>query len=185
MNVIETGIDGLKVIEPQVFGDHRGWFCETYSAKKLAEHGIDTVFVQDNHSYSATKGTIRGLHFQKEPDAQTKLVRCTRGRILDVVVDIRKGSPTYCKWFSIELTPENAKQLYIPKGFAHGFVTLTEDCELQYKVDSYYSPECDRSVYYADETFGIDWQVENPILSDKDKNAPLLKDSDADFVYKK
>ena len=135
MKLIETILDGVKVIEPAVFGDHRGWFMETYSYSKFKEAGIELNFVQDNQSFSATKGTLRGLHYQLNPKAQTKLVRCTRGAIFDVAVDIRKGSPTFGKWFGIELTAENKKQLLIPKGFAHGFMTLTEDVEVQYKVD--------------------------------------------------
>ena len=135
MKLIDTILDGVKVIEPTVFGDHRGWFMETYSYSKFIEAGIDLNFVQDNQSFSATKGTLRGLHYQLNPKAQTKLVRCTRGAIFDVAVDIRKGSPNYGKWFGIELTAENKKQLLVPKGFAHGFMTLTEDVEVQYKVD--------------------------------------------------
>lgn len=156
---------------------------ETYSKEKLAKQGIDTDFIQDNHSFSANRGTIRGLHFQINPKAQAKLVRCTRGRILDVAVDIRKGSPTYKKWVSVELSEENKKQLFIPKGFAHGFATLTDNVEIQYKVDEYYSPENDRSIRFDDPEINIDWGIENPILSEKDMNAPLLKDSDSNFVY--
>ncbi len=181
MNLIKTDIEGLVVIEPQVFGDHRGWFMETYSEEKFKELGIDTVFVQDNQSYSAQKGTLRGLHFQNNPKSQTKLIRCTRGTIVDVVVDLRKNSPTYKKWFSIELSAENKKQLYIPKGFAHGFVTLTDDVEVQYKVDEFYSKEHDRSIRFDDESIGVEWGIENPILSQKDLSAPLLKDSDVNF----
>ena len=181
MEVIKTDFEGLYVVVPKVFGDNRGWFFESYTKERYESFGLVADFVQDNQSYSKEKGTIRGLHFQKNPMAQLKLIRCTRGRIIDTVVDIRKNSPTYKKHFSIELSPENAKQLWIPRGFAHGFVTLTEDCEIQYKVDNYYSPECDRSIKYNDPEFGIDWGVENPILSQKDINAPLLADSDADF----
>ncbi len=181
MKVVKTDIKDLCVIEPQCFGDHRGWFMETYSYNKLKEQGIDTVFVQDNQSFSAQKNTLRGLHFQNNPMAQTKLIRCTKGVIIDTVVDLRKDSATYKKSFSIELSAENKKQLYIPKGFAHGFLTLTDDVEVQYKVDEYYSKECDRSVKYNDPEFKIDWGVENPILSEKDLSAPLLKDSDVNF----
>ncbi len=183
MKVINTAIEGICIIEPQVFEDPRGWFMETYSKEKLAKQGIDTDFIQDNHSFSANRGTIRGLHFQINPKAQAKLVRCTRGRILDVAVDIRKGSPTYKKWVSVELSEENKKQLFIPKGFAHGFATLTDNVEIQYKVDEYYSPENDRSIRFDDPEINIDWGIENPILSEKDMNAPLLKDSDSNFVY--
>lgn len=181
MEVIKTDFEGLYVIEPKVFGDNRGWFFESYTKERYESFGLKADFVQDNQSYSKEKGTVRGLHFQKNPMAQLKLIRCTRGRIIDTVVDIRKSSKTYKKHFSIELSPENAKQLWIPRGFAHGFVTLTEDCEIQYKVDNYYSPECDRSIKYNDPEFGIDWGVENPVLSQKDLKAPLLADSDADF----
>ena len=179
----KTSLDGVYIITPQVFGDHRGWFCETYSAEKFKEIGIDTVFVQDNQSFSAQKGTLRGLHFQNNPMAQTKLLRCTRGKILDVAVDLRKGSPNYKKWVSVELSAENKKMIFIPKGFAHGFVTLSEDVEVQYKVDNYYSPENDRSVRFDDPAIGVDWGIENPVLSNKDLNAPLLADSDVNFTF--
>lgn len=183
MQKIETTLPDVFIIEPQVFGDHRGWFAETYSAAKFSNMGIDTVFVQDNQSFSAQKGTLRGLHFQNNPMAQTKLVRCTRGRILDVAVDIRKGSPNYGQWVSVELTAENFRQLYIPQGFAHAFVTLTDDVEVQYKVDAYYSKECDRGVRYNDPDIGVQWGDITPVLSGKDQNAPMLKDCDCNFVY--
>jgi len=183
LKIIKTKIEGVCIIEPKVFGDHRGWFMESYSKMKFEENGININFVQDNHSLSAKKGTIRGLHFQNNPMAQTKLVRCTRGKILDVAVDIRKNSPTYKQWISVELSEENKKQLLIPKGFAHGFLTLTDNVEVQYKVDEYYSPEYDRSIRYDDPDIGIDWGIDNPILSEKDKSAPLLKDSDCNFTY--
>lgn len=181
MNIIKTKLEGAVIIEPKVFGDHRGWFTETYSKGKLNECGIDIDFVQDNHSFSAQKGTLRGLHFQLNPKAQTKLVRCTRGKILDVAVDLRKESSTYKKWIAIELTEDNKKQLLVPKGFAHGFLTLTDNVEVQYKVDEYYSPECDRSIKYDDEEIGVEWGIKSPILSNKDLKAPILKDSDTDF----
>lgn len=181
MKLIETELKDAYIIEPQVFGDNRGWFMETYNKVKLTN--TEVSFVQDNHSYSQKKGVVRGLHCQINPMSQTKLVRCTRGRLMDVIVDIRKGSPTYKKWIKVELSEENKKQLFIPKGFLHGFVSLTDDVEIQYKVDEYYSKECDRSVRFDDEEFGVDWGVENPILSDKDKNAPKFKDSDCIFEY--
>lgn len=184
MKLIKTKIDGVLIVEPKVFGDHRGWFMETYSKKVFEELGILIDFVQDNHSFSAQKGTLRGLHFQKEPKAQSKLVRCTKGSILDVAVDIRKGSPTYKDWVAVELSEENKKQLFIPKGFAHGFLTLTDDVEVQYKVDEYYSPENDCSIRFNDPELAVEWNWENPVLSDKDLNAPLLKDSDANFKKK-
>lgn len=181
MKVTETKISGVVIIEPKVFGDHRGWFTETYSRTKLREVGIDVEFVQDNHSFSAQKGTLRGLHFQCAPKAQTKLVRCTRGKILDVAVDLRMDSPTYKEWVSVELTEENQKQLFIPKGFAHGFITLTENVEVQYKVDEDYSPENDRSIRFDDEELGIDWGTVDPVLSAKDQSAPSLQDCDIRF----
>ncbi|SDK40618.1 dTDP-4-dehydrorhamnose reductase [Alkalibacterium thalassium] len=184
MKIIKTEIDDILILEPRVFGDHRGWFTETYSKTKFQELGIDIEFVQDNHSMSAQKGTLRGLHFQTSPKAQTKLVRCTKGEILDVAVDLRKGSTTYKQWVGVELSEENKKQLLIPKGFAHGFITLTDDVEVQYKVDEYYAPECDRSIRFDDPEIGVDWKIEDPILSEKDLKAPLLKDSDVDFSLK-
>ncbi len=184
MKLTETVLDGVWIVEPQVFGDHRGWFMETYSDKKFKEHGITLNFVQDNHSYSATKGTLRGLHYQLNPKAQTKLVRCTQGSIFDVAVDVRKGSPTYGKWFGIELSAVNKKQLLIPKGFAHGFMTLVENVEVQYKVDELYSPECDGGIFWNDPAIGIEWPMDvAPVLSAKDEKAPLLKDTDLNFIY--
>lgn len=183
MNVVKTELEGVYILEPKVFVDNRGWFMETFSYKIFKELGLEINFVQDNHSYTKLKGTLRGLHFQNNPMAQTKLVRCTRGKILDVVVDLRKGSPTYKRWISVELSEESKRLLLIPKGFAHGFLTLTDDVEVQYKVDQYYSKEHDRSIRFDDPEIGIKWGIENPILSDKDKNAPFLKDSDCNFVY--
>ncbi len=183
MKVTKTEIEGLCIIEPQVFGDHRGWFMETWSKSKFAKEGFNFDFVQDNQSYSAQKGTLRGLHFQTNPKSQTKLLRCTRGEILDVAVDLRRGSPTYKKWVSVVLSAENKKQFLIPKGFAHGFVTLTSDVEVQYKVDEDYAPECDRSVRFDDPEIGVDWGITDPILSQKDLSAPFLKDSDVNFEY--
>jgi len=183
MELIKTEIKDLYIIETKVFEDNRGWFTESYSAKKFKDNGLDIDFIQDNHSLSKEKGVLRGLHFQLAPKAQTKLVRCTRGSIYDVAVDLREGSPTYKKWFGIELSAENKKQFLIPKGFAHGFLTLSNNSEVQYKVDEYYAPEYDRSVKYNDPEINIDWGIENPILSEKDEKAPLLKDSDCNFKY--
>lgn len=183
MKIIDTELAEVKLIEPQVFGDNRGWFYELYSYEKLKNLGIDVNFVQDNRSYSKDKGTLRGIHFQKSPMAQAKLVSCTKGRILDVAVDLRKGSPTYLKWISAELSEENKQMLYIPKGFGHGFVTLSEDVEVLYKVDEYYSKECDRSIRFDDKEIGVNWGINKPVLSEKDKNAPYLFDSDVDFVW--
>lgn len=182
MAIIKTFIEDLIVIEPKVFEDDRGWFMETYSFNELKECGINIVFVQDNHSLSRNKGTLRGLHFQNNPFAQTKLIRCTKGLIQDVAVDLRKGSPTYKKWFSIELSSSNKKQLLIPKGFAHGFLTLSDDVEVQYKVDEFYNKEHDRSIRYNDDEIGVEWLLKDPILSDKDKNSPFLRDSDINFI---
>ena len=183
MKITKTKFEEVVVIEPKVFGDHRGWFTETYSKSILADHGIDLEFVQDNQSFSATKGTLRGLHYQLNPKAQSKLVRCTRGSIFDVAVDIRKGSPTYGEWFGIELSAENKKQLLVPKGFAHAFMTLTDDVEVQYKVDEVYSPEHERGILWNDPEIGVEWPIDvKPVLSAKDEVAPLLKDADNNFV---
>jgi dTDP-4-dehydrorhamnose reductase/dTDP-4-dehydrorhamnose 3,5-epimerase len=184
MKIVETKFKGLKVIETDVYGDNRGWFTETYTKSKFIDNGIDFDFVQDNQSYSAQKDTLRGIHFQTNPKAQTKMIRCTRGTIIDTIVDLRKGSDTYKEWFSIELSAENKKQLLIPKGFGHAFLTITNDVEVQYKVDEYYSKENDRSIRFDDPDIGIDWGIKNPILSEKDKQAPLLKDSDVNFSIK-
>ena len=183
MNLIQTEINGVYIVEPKVFGDNRGWFCETYSKKAFEELGITADFVQDNRSFSAQKGTLRGLHCQTDPRSQAKLVSCIKGSILDVAVDIRKGSPTYMKWVAIELTEENKKMLFIPKGCLHGFVTLSQNVEISYKVDDFYSLENDRSICWCDPEIGVEWGVENPVLSEKDKNAPLLKDSDVKFYF--
>ena len=181
MNIIKTELPGVLIIEPQVHGDNRGWFAETYSYADLKNGGLDVTFVQDNHSMSAAVGTLRGLHFQNNPKAQSKLVRCTRGRLLDAIVDIRKDSPSYKKWITVELSEENKKMVFVPKGFAHGFLTLAENTEIQYKVDEYYSPEHDRGIRYNDPEIGVDWGDVSPVLSAKDTNSPFLKDSDCNF----
>ena len=183
MRIIDTALAEVKLVEPTVFGDNRGWFYESYSYEKLRALGIDVKFVQDNRSYSKEKGTLRGIHFQKTPMAQSKLICCTRGKILDIAVDLRKGSPTYLKWISAELSEENKCMLFIPKGFGHGFVTLTEDVEVLYKVDEYYSKAHDRSIRFDDKEIGVEWNIDEPVLSQKDKDAPLLCDSDIDFVW--
>jgi dTDP-4-dehydrorhamnose 3,5-epimerase len=184
LKVTQTELKDVYIVEPTVFGDHRGWFMESYSKNKLAEAGIHCDFIQDNHSFSAHKGTLRGLHFQLHPKAQAKLIRCTKGSILDVAVDIRRGSPLYKKWVAVELSAENKKQLFIPKGFAHGFLTLTDDVEVQYKADEYYAPEYDGSILYNDPEIGIEWGGDEFILSEKDKRALLLKErTDLNFVY--
>ena len=183
MTLNETAINGVFEIEPKIFGDNRGWFYESYSKEKFAKLGITNEFIQDNRSFSAQKGTLRGLHCQTNPKAQAKLITCLKGAILDVAVDIRKGSPTYMKWIAVELNEENKKMLLIPKGCLHGFVTLTDNVEVTYKVDELYSPENDRSVRFDDPAFGVEWGCENPVLSEKDKNAPLYCDSDVDFNF--
>lgn len=184
MNVIKTHLEDVLVIEQTVFGDNRGWFMETYSEAKFLEAGLNLNFVQDNQSFSAAKGTLRGLHYQLNPKAQTKLVRCTKGAIFDVAVDIRKNSPSFGAWFGIELNEENKKQLLVPKGFAHAFLTLTDNVEVQYKVDELYSPENDRGIIWNDSEIGIEWPNDlTPILSKKDQQAPPLKDAENNFNY--
>lgn len=181
MKVVSTEIEDLFIIEPQVFGDNRGWFMESWSQKKMEEAGLFYNFVQDNHSFSALKGTLRGLHFQKGSSSQAKLVRCVRGAVLDVAVDLRKNSKTYKKWVGCILSEENKKQFLIPRGFAHGFLTLTDNVEFVYKADNYYDPQADRNIIWNDEEINVDWGIENPILSEKDKKAPKLSESDVDF----
>lgn len=182
MKVIETELKDVYILEPQVFGDNRGWFIESWSKKKMEEYNLIYEFVQDNHSYSAEKGTLRGLHFQKGEAAQAKLVRCVRGAVCDVVVDMRKSSHTYKKWIKVLLSEENKKQLLIPRGFLHGFVTLTENVEFLYKADNFYNAQADRTILWNDEEIGVDWGIDNPIVSEKDANAPKLCDSDIDFI---
>lgn len=184
MKIEKTNLPGVKKITPQVFGDNRGWFMETYSDKVLKESGVDIVFVQDNQSFSSQKGILRGLHFQNNPMAQTKLIRCTKGSILDVGVDMRKGSDHYLQYVSVELNEENKTQLLIPQGFAHGFLTLTDNVEVQYKVDNFYDKDCDRGIQYCDPRIGIEWGIESPILSQKDIASPMLYDSDCNFTVK-
>ena len=181
MNIIPTDVLDVYIIEPRVFGDHRGWFMESYSQRVLEEAGLYYTFVQDNHSYSAQKGTLRGLHFQNGDAAQAKLVRCAKGAVLDVAVDLRKVSPTYKQWVAVELSAENKRQLLIPRGFAHGFVTLTDDVEFLYKADNFYNQPAERSILWSDPELAINWGVENPIIAEKDAKAPLLADSDAEF----
>lgn len=181
MNVIETKLPGVCIIEPQVFGDHRGWFMESWSQKKMADKGLDVDFVQDNQSFTAKKGTLRGIHFQQYPMAQAKLVRVVRGAVMDVAVDLRKDSPTYKQWVSVELSAENKRQLFIPQGFGHAFLTLTDDVEFVYKCDNLYSRELERSIRYDDPEIGIEWGIDASVLSDKDVAAPFLKDSDCNY----
>lgn len=180
MQVRPLGLDGVFEVSPGKFGDDRGFFSETYNAKSFAEAGIELNFVQDNHSYSAAKGVVRGLHYQLPPFAQDKLVRVTRGAILDVAVDIRKSSPTFGKWVVLEVSAEKWNQILVPKGFAHGFMTLVQNTEVIYKVTDYYSPEHDRSIRFDDPAIGIDWPLPSSgvQLSDKDQKAPLFADAE-------
>ena len=183
---ISTDIPDVILVKPKVFSDKRGFFMETYKKSDFESAGIDTDFVQDNHSKSV-KGVLRGLHYQKEPFAQGKLVRCIRGRIFDVAVDIRKGSPTFRKWVGYELSEENRLMLWIPKGFAHGFLTLSDEAEVIYKVSGgEYNPDYDAGIRWDDPDIGINWPVklvEEVLLSEKDRNLPFLKDADINFVY--
>jgi len=171
------------IITPKVWGDNRGFFLETYSKKTFAENGLDYAFVQDNHARSGAKGVLRGLHFQKPPAAQAKLVWCTRGAVFDVVVDLRKGSPTFGKSFGLELTEDNFKRLMIPRGFAHGYATLTENAEFQYKVDGPYAPEHDAGIIWNDPDLGVVWPVDDPVLSGKDAVLPRFRDLDSPFTF--
>ena len=180
MERIETGVKDLVVIEPQVYGDDRGFFYEFYNEDKFAEIGIDTKFKQGNYSRSQ-KGVLRGLHFQNSPKPMAKLVRCTRGRLWDVAVDLRKDSPTYLKWFGLELSDENKKMLFVPEGFGHGFYAL-EDCDLAYLTSNTYDGDLDANVMWNDEAFGIEWPIEGePTLSGRDQIAPAFKDLDLKF----
>jgi dTDP-4-dehydrorhamnose 3,5-epimerase len=182
VRVLKTGLAGILMIEPDRFGDHRGFFAETYSQRVYAELGVNERFVQDNHSLSAESGTVRGLHFQAPPHAQAKLVRCGRGAIFDVAVDIRKGSATYGKWVGYELSAENGAQLFIPAGFAHGFATLQPDSEIIYKCSDYYAPETEGALRWDDSAIDINWPLQGEaILSDKDAVAPMLADLESPF----
>ena len=176
MKVTKTKLDGVVIIEPDVFGDHRGFFMESWSQKKMEEAGLYYDFVQDTQSMSSVKGTLRGIHFQRGDKAQAKLVRCVRGAVLDVAVDLRHESPTYKQWVAVELSAENKKQLLIPRGFGHGFVTLTDEVEFLYKADKYYAPEADGGIRWNDPEIAFDWGVKDPILSANDEKNPLLKD---------
>lgn len=180
MKKIETSIEGLVIIEPEAYGDDRGWFYESYNIDKFKNVGIDVEFVQDNHSFSA-KGVLRGLHFQLPPKPMDKLVRCTHGRLWDVAVDLRKDSPTYLKWFGVELSAENKKMFFVPAGFAHGFYAL-EDCELVYKCSNVYNGELDANVAWNDKVFGVEWPVVGePALSARDQVAPSFSELDLSF----
>lgn len=182
MNVIRTEIEGLAIIEPRVFEDSRGYFFESFSERDFAEQVAPVKFVQDNESKSSY-GVVRGLHFQKPPHAQAKLVRVVKGRVLDVAVDLRSGSPTYGRYFAVELSAENKRQFFIPKGFAHGFSVLSDEVIFQYKCDSYYAPHSEGSVLWNDPEIGVDWGIpeEDVQLSDKDRKSPLFKDLEKIF----
>ena len=184
MQIERTDLDGVVIITPNRFPDSRGFFSESWSKQRLADQGLDIDWVQDNHSMSSEVGTLRGLHFQSPPHAQAKLVRCGRGSLYDVAVDIRKGSPTFGQWVGVDLSFENGKQLYIPTGFLHGFVTREPDTEIIYKCSDYYAPDCDGAVRFDCPEIGIDWGLSGtPALSDKDAAAPTLADFDSPFIY--
>ena len=185
MQVEKLAIPDVLKITPRRFGDHRGFFAETFSARAYAEAGIRDTFVQDNHSLSAQVGTVRGLHFQAPPHAQAKLVRCGRGAIFDVAVDVRKGSPTYGQWVGAELSADNGAQLYVPVGFAHGFATLLPDSEIVYKCSDYYAPETEGALIWNDSDVGIEWpDFGTAILSEKDAIAPTLAEFESPFVWR-
>ena len=184
MDIIKTAIDGVVIIEPRLFKDERGYFFESFSQKEFEEKVCKTVFVQDNESKSSY-GVLRGLHFQKPPFAQSKLVRVVRGAVVDVAVDIRKGSPTFGKHVAVELTAENHRQFFIPRGFAHGFSVLSQEVVFQYKCDNYYAPQSEGALAWDDPDLGIDWRIPAAeiVLSKKDKAHPRLKDADGLFDY--
>ena len=184
MEVIKTAIEGLVIIEPKVFQDARGYFFESFSQREFEEKVRKINFVQDNESMSSY-GVMRGLHFQRPPYTQSKLVRCVKGKVLDVAVDIRKGSPTYGQHVAVELSEDNHRQFFVPRGFAHGFAVLSETAIFQYKCDNFYAPEADGGISIKDETLGIDWQIptENAVLSGKDIKHLCLKDFDSPFNY--
>ena len=188
MKVIQTEIPDLLIIETDIFGDHRGYFTETYNKERYVNAGITVEFVQDNMSYSAKKGTLRGLHYQKAPYSQAKLVSCSKGAVIDVAVDIRKGSPTYGQYVVCELSAENHRQFFIPQGFAHGFLTISDESEFRYKCDNPYRKESEGCIRYDDPSIHVDWGTLlngiQPILSEKDENAPTLENCNANFIYK-
>jgi len=182
MLIEDTPLPGVKILTPKRFGDDRGFFSESWNKRLLGEHDLTLEFVQDNHSMSAQVGTLRGLHFQSPPHAQDKLVRCGQGALFDVAVDIRTGSPTYGQWFGLELSAENGKQLLVPKGFLHGFITRQPNTEILYKCTDYYAPDCDGAVRW--DSCGINWGFTGtPVLSDKDALAPALAAFDSPFVW--
>ena len=182
MKIKNLNLNNAISIIPEYFEDERGYYTESFSCRKFNEvTKLNNTFIQDNHSMSIKAGTLRGIHFQLNPKAQSKLIRCTKGAILDVIVDLKTDSPTYKKYLINKLTPENREQIYIPNGFGHGFLTLLDNTEVQYKVDEFYDHELDRAIAWNDPELNIKWEIASPILSRKDINAPLLKDSDANF----
>jgi dTDP-4-dehydrorhamnose 3,5-epimerase len=184
VRITKTELPDLLILEPARFGDERGFFSESWNRKTLHDQGIEIDFVQDNHSLSAAVNTVRGLHFQSPPHAQAKLVRCGRGVLFDVAVDVRRGSPAFGRWFGIELSAENGRQLLVPAGFLHGFATRAPDTEIIYKCSDYYAPECDGAVRFDDPAIGIDWGLSGPaILSDKDAGAQMLDSFDTPFTW--
>jgi dTDP-4-dehydrorhamnose 3,5-epimerase len=184
MQVETTALDGVLILTPRRFGDDRGWFSEVWNARAMAAAGIRADFVQDNHSMSRAKGTLRGLHYQAPPHAQAKLVRCGAGAIWDVAVDARRGSPTYGQWIGVELSAANGRQIYVPEGFLHGFSTLTEGAEVLYKCTDYYAPSADGSVAWDSLSLGIDWRLDGaPELSAKDQSAADFADWESPFVW--
>ena len=187
MQVHETGFSGLLVLEPRVFQDERGFFLESYNRESFGKLGIRCEFVQDNHAYSRDSGVLRGFHFQTPPAAQAKLVWVTRGAVLDVVVDLRKGSPTFGQWRHVILSAANFKRMFIPRGFGHAYVTIMPDTEFQYKVDAPYTPECEGGIVWDDPDINMEWAValqgRAPVMSEKDKRLPKLADFDSPFIY--
>ena len=185
MKIKETFISEVKILKPSVFNDARGFFYETFNISSMKNEGIVFSPVQENCAFSLKAGTIRGIHFQNNPMAQAKIVRCTKGRVLDYAIDLRKGSPTYLKYVFVELSEKNQLQLFIPRGFGHAVISIEDDSMIEYLTDSEYSPELDRSINCFDESIGIIWPIKKHIiLSEKDKNAPLLADSDCNFIFK-
>lgn len=183
MEIRKTEIVDVFLLRPKVFGDQRGWFMESWSERQLAEAGLHYHFVQDNHSFSAAQGTLRGLHFQLGDAAQAKLVRCAKGAVLDVAVDLRIGSPSYRKFVTAELTADNKYQLLIPRGCAHGFLTLTDDVEFLYKADNDYDLQSERGIRWNDPVLSVQWGIDQPILSEKDAKAPFFSESEGYFAY--
>lgn len=181
MEFVETSLKGAYIINPKVFQDERGFFVESYSEKVFKENGITAKFIQDNHSLSVKRGVLRGLHFQLPPNVQAKLVRVTRGKVYDVIVDIRKNSLTYGKWKGVELSADNFEMLFVPRGFAHAFLTLEDNTEFMYKVDNFYAPESDSGFIWNDPDLNIDWPIKDPTLSEKDAKLQKFKDFNSPF----